>query len=344
MENNLNSDNSPKAENNLLKGNEGETSNSIKKRQQDKSSTELDFDNCNVYLKVKTDHQTNQSNTRKGSAYKFIEEKMKNNHNNILAPTLTTFKTTKDPIAEKFSNNAANNIQPNLTNNSINNPATNLNSHFLSNSNSGITNSNKQGQIPHKNNSNPNIINANLIKNPVITQTTQNNPSVEKKGEFQSRRKNIVNMINELDGKVIDINLNSNANNKSEIDKAEHHCNFSKKNPNNFPSNIKTDKDMMIGDSNYKKNAPVTNNISVGGNLGNINNTFSQNVVNNSILNNDGMMTINFASRRHINNTGNQNISNNIASNHINQNILTRHQLNKDNNVNNINSDKLRFY
>ena len=132
--------------------------------------------------------------------------------------------------------------------------------------------------------------------------------------------------------------------NKSEIDKAEHHINFSKKHSNNFSNNIKADKEMIIGDSNYKKIAPLTNNNSVGSNSGNINNTFSQNGVNNSILNNDGVMNINFASRRHMNNTGNQNTTNNITSNHINQNIVSRHQLSKDNNVNNINSDKLRFY
>jgi hypothetical protein len=355
MNTNLNNQQLDEVKPKSIEVNENNSTNStIKLRQHEKSAPELDFDNCNVYLRPRNENQ-NPSNARKGSAFKFIEDKMKINSNNNLS---TTVKPTKDIFTDKIQGGSGtsipNTIPNNISNNTLNNQPTNLNSHFMQSNSNNITNTNTVNKVPHKNNSNPNIINisasiSSSTKNTVNPYNTVNTAQTDKKSEYQSRRKNITNIINELDGKVIDINLNSRANNKSEIDKSDHQYIYGRKN-NGLGNNFKTDKDMMLADGNYNRkinqttNNNLTNGNSNGGNaINNINNTFSQSIVNNTILSNDSSVAINFASRRHINNTNPSSGNNsNLPSS---QNILPRHQLNKENNnLNSINSDKIRFY
>jgi hypothetical protein len=334
------SENSPKLNKN--KTGETEYGSFTKKRLAENSTFESDIDNCNVYLKP-----NNFPTTRKGSAFKFLEEKMKNNQNNIPVTTVKSKEQFNDKIiASSSANSLPNNTPANIPNSSFNNPPTNLNSHFMPNNNSNSnTNINK---LQNKISTGTNMINVTSNKIPITSQNSINNNQQlnEKKSEFQSRRKNIANIINELDGKVIDINLNSTANNKSEIDKNDHHINYGRKNVNTYNVNSKSEKDMLIGEGGYnKKTVPNGNSLNPGTIINNSNNAFPQNSGGSSVINNDNGVAINFASRRHVNNPTSTGSSNNLTANHSNQNTISRHQLNKENNnVNSLNSDKLRYY
>ena len=139
-------------------------------------------------------------------------------------------RSTKDPINDKLSNLGSQFNNFNLKNN----PG--LNNGSFKNS---ITSTNAINAI---NNNTANI----------------NNLPVDKKPEYQSRRKNQPsNILNELDNpKVIDININSNFSNKREIDKIDHsNVGFRKNNNSNFGVN----KEMIVADNTYKKGVGVNN-------------------------------------------------------------------------------------
>jgi hypothetical protein len=230
-----------------------------------KKDKNLNFDNCNVYLKNSNnmDNNPNRPSSRKRSAFKFIESTLEK-----AVPTNITnsVKSTKDPINDKLNNLGAQFGNFNMKSNNQYNSQPNAGG-FLKNS---ITSTNAINAI---NNTNPN----------------------EKKPEYQSRRKNqTTNILNELDNpKVVDININSNFSNKSEIDKIDHsNGGFRKSNNPNYGNN----KEMIVADNNYKKNSGL----------------------NNFNTQNDTGLGL-FNSRRHVNNSnqinslGNSNINNNKA-------------------------------
>jgi hypothetical protein len=160
----------------------------------------LDFDNCNVYIKEKEANQ-NRPNTRKRSAFKFIEDSL---------PTSTSGnalnKSNKEPSEKEFSSGGSLNIKSNFnSNNPIVQPG------------GGSFNYKIQSQS-----NNPLQVNNNEVKKP----------------EYESRRKkNINNILNELDtGGVGQINQNEG-----------------KKNNNfNFSSSLGKN-EMIVGNEPYKK-------------------------------------------------------------------------------------------
>jgi hypothetical protein len=187
---------------------------------ENEKKTEMDFDNCNIYLKNVDKGNDNRPESRKRSAYKFIEDSMRegnlnlntvnpntnsNQSNNINVLT-NSIKSTKDPLAENIGN---------------------------------INNYNKNNY------------------------SLKNNIATEKKPEYESRRKKVINILNEIDNKVIDINLNNSNNNRNEIEPG-----FRKNNNFNIHGNPRNnfnllDKDLSYAD-NFKKNlsAPNTNPVS----------------------------------------------------------------------------------
>jgi hypothetical protein len=237
----------------------------------------LDFDNCNVYLKGDSNNSVNQGNpnrpsTRKRSAYKFIESTLDKGAQNV--PMSNSVKSTKDPINDKINSLGSQFSSFNLKSNlAINN-----------NPNMGINS-------PGNNINNPSSLNGFTYKNSITSTSAINNTPQEKKPEYQSRRKNqVTNILNELDNpKVIDINLNSNLSNKSEIDKKDHGgLGFRKNNKETFTMN----KEMMVAENTYKK--PVTNNFNPGSST--------------SVNSSTGTETLGlFNSRRHVNNASNLN-------------------------------------
>jgi hypothetical protein len=195
-------------------------------------------------------------------------------------------KSTKDPMNDKTSPT----IMP-----SFNNPSSNFNSNIF---NKGLITTKPNNNITTSNNIQSNF---KIMSNPIPSNT-------DKKPEYQSRRRNINNILNEFeDVKIVDLNLNTN---KSELGKNDHMYYGKKNNMNNFgsgfnkESNYKIEKDILIGESSYKKQIPSINNV----------NNFSGST--GSILNTEG---INYASRRNQVNAGN-----NINMNGANSNILSR--------------------
>jgi hypothetical protein len=177
-------------------------------------------------------------------------------------PISNSVKSTKDPINDKINSLGSQFSNFNLKNNvGVGGPNTILN---LQNSN----------------------LNGFSFKNSITSTNAINNTPQEKKPEYQSRRKNqMTNILNELDNpKVIDINLNSNLSNKSEIDKKDHvNIGFRKNNQ------ISTNKDMMIAENSYKK--PIGTNFNIVTNPTNVNSGAGSETL--------GL----FNSRRHVNNT-----------------------------------------
>jgi len=119
--------------------------------------------------------------------------------------------------------------------------------------NSNITNTNKSTKDPlndkvyynANNNSNVNTKQTNFpVKNSITSTNSMNNQQYDKK-EFQSRRKNQTNnILNDLDNpRVVDINLNTNNNNKFEIDNYDHSI------QTNLGKNLQ--KDMQVGENSY---------------------------------------------------------------------------------------------
>jgi hypothetical protein len=199
---------------------------------------EMDFDNCNVYLKGEVDNQ-NRLSSRKRSAYKFIENTMDKNPIGINSSlTTNTVKSTKDPLSDKITKELGSQIN-------------NLN----------LKKETVGQNIPFMKNS---ITSTNAINN---------TPVPDKKPEYQSRRKNqnnTNNILGELDNpRFIDININSSTSNKSEIDKIDH-SNFSyRKNNNKEAGTLNTNfpmRDMMVAE-NYKKTT-LSTNITGESNLG----------------------------------------------------------------------------
>jgi hypothetical protein len=168
-----------------------------------------------------------------------------------------------------------------------------------------------------------------------ITSTNALNNQPEKK-EFQSRRKNQTNnILNDLDNpRVVDINLNTNLSNKSEIDKNDHNLytqqpNFRKIN-NYSGNNLSNNKDMIIADNPYtnsSKKELINNNSSRASNNSNSNNNINLNTNNNE----SGLGLFN--SRRHITNT---NTLNNLTNTNLTGSI-------GNNNKNTNNKDKQKF-
>jgi hypothetical protein len=182
-------------------------------------------------------------------------------------PISNSVKSTKDPINDKINSLGSQFSNFNLKNNvGVGGPNTMLNL---------------------QNSGNPNL-NGFSFKNSITSTNAINNTPQEKKPEYQSRRKNqMTNILNELDNpKVIDINLNSNLSNKSEIDKKDHvNIGFRKNNQ------ISTNKDMMIAENSYKK--PIGTNFNIVTNPTNVNSGAGSETL--------GL----FNSRRHVNNTNN---------------------------------------
>ncbi len=229
---------------------------------------ELDFDNCNVYLKGDGENTNNPNrlSSRKRSAYKFIENTIDKNSSSININSnvnlSNSVKSTKDPLNDKISKE--------------------LNTQF--------NNFNLRGkEIP----------NGFVTKNSITsTNAINNTPITEKKTEYQSRRKNqniTNNILGELDNpRVIDIKINSSISNKSEIDKNDHNnFGFRKVSGTNQGSNNNlkelgnfSNRDMMVSDSNYKKtptNPPVESNLGLFNSRRHVTNTSTINTFNNPV-------------------------------------------------------------
>jgi hypothetical protein len=159
------------------------------------------------------------------------------------------------------------------------------------------------------------------FKNSITSTNALNNQQIDKK-EFQSRRKNQTNnILNDLENpKVVDINLNTNNNNKVEIDHYDHSL------QNNFRKNFQ--KEMVVADNSYtannKKEHAYTNTTRSSSNSNN-------NIVNINTNNDQGLGLFN--SRRQITNT-------------TTLNSLTNSNLSNSNNKSNLkdgNKDKHKF-
>lgn len=240
-------------------------SNEINKKEEEKkkiiSKNDIDpFDNCNVYLKGDSNNPNNPNrpSTRKRSAYKFIESTLEKNSPSVQISN--TVKSTKDPINDKLASQFSSfNLKNNLG-----------------------------GPNPILQNSGSPMGNGFTFKNSITSTNAINNNAQDKKPEYQSRRKNqVTNILNELDNpKVIDINLNSNLSNKSEIDKKDHvNIGFRKNNQ------ISTNKDMIVAENTYKK--PIGTNFNINTNQTNVNSGTGSETL--------GL----FNSRRHVNNSNN---------------------------------------
>lgn len=212
---------------------------------------ELDFDNCNVYLKDNVNPETevgrNQANSRKRSAYKFIESTLeKAQPTNAVSNTV---KSTKDPLHDKMANNFKSLGQINSNNNNFN----------YKNS---ITSTTALNSNVNQNNANANF-----------------NSSTSEKKEFQSRRKNQMNnILNELDNpNVVDLNLKANFNNDNKS--------------YNMRKNIAGSKEMMIGEASYNKKAGFNaanineNNFGIFNSRRHINNSNGGGITNTNSLN-----------------------------------------------------------
>ena len=150
-----------------------------------------EFDNCNVNLKANNLNKTNRpnSNIRKRSAFKYIEENLEKDKEK---------ENYKDKDKEKYleggiNNNKINNneINPNQTNQGFlkdNNNINYNNKNKIDNSNSNNNNNNKP-KIISENNMNKFLQNINGI----------DGNNTEKKIEYESRRKKPMSFINGID-------------------------------------------------------------------------------------------------------------------------------------------------
>lgn len=161
---NINTYNNDLLENNLLNINETKLFHSNSEK-----INEMEFDNCNVYLKNNINPESNRPYSRKRTAFKYIEDNLE-----------------KEKTIKNLNNfNSSNNLLKNLTinDNKITNSNSNTHNPSISSTNASkkiITNRDKE--IENK----PKII-------------KEENKLNEKKPEYESRRKKQMNFINGFD-------------------------------------------------------------------------------------------------------------------------------------------------
>jgi len=157
---------------------------------------ELEFENCNVYLK-NINPDNNRPYSRKRSAFKYIEnnlekEKIQNANNfnstSNLMKSLNLNDIANNTNSFQINNSNNNNLNFNSTKTSMNNLNSNTNNPNLININYNSNNNSQRGikQIENK----PKIMQQEKISQNCIN---------DKKPEYESRRKKQINFINGID-------------------------------------------------------------------------------------------------------------------------------------------------
>ena len=211
----------------------------------EKKNIEIDFDNCDVYLKNNNNTENMRPHSRKRSAYKFIEENLDNQ---------------KQP--KNLNNfNSTNNIIKSLNFNEINNTNKPFNGNYSNNTNKNPINSQVNNISKNKEIENKPIINIDQNKNNQNLFANLNN----KKPEYESRRKNKINFLNDMENNINTNNSNnipiiggSNNNNLVNFEMQQKNVSKINKEQENFSAiGIGNYESRRLQQGNYQKNPVI---------------------------------------------------------------------------------------